>query len=572
VFHFESLLGQRYLQRSRSRPKIFWVGLISLGLSILIMFSSSYLKLIANPIAYGWHQSWWLRWLGNDVFEIEYALVQISYIGQIIGLAGIIINVLVLLFGMLNWRFTTFSAFSTFMIATGVTEVLLVLGVMNGFQGYLRNKLVDAHAHISIEPLAAQEGLSNYQSLLQKARQVDGVLGVSPVLITEVMLRAPDQELTAAAQLIGVNPSVVNDTIPINKFLNNGCGCLSYLKNPQPINLVKLEDFSDTSLQGFCKLKCSDLTTQKTLDQQDQILTGSLDKKEQSPNQEMSGSPHSSTSPLIFIPPPQAQKPTPSLLLGVNLRYTLGLMPGQTVEVISPMGDIGPQGPMPKLRDFRVAGWLNAGLVDVDSHQIYAYLPEVQKFLGMTDQISEIRIRVASIDVARQVRDRLIQVMGPQVRVRDWQERNQSLFSALQLERIAMFLVLTINILLAAFSITSTLVMTLIERRREIAILSAMGAEPKSIHRIFVYQGLSAGIIGSILGVITGGSACWIVATMGLPLNTEEIYYISAIPVSVNVSDVLAIVSVALSVSLISTLYPAYYASKIKPLEGLKGR
>jgi lipoprotein-releasing system permease protein len=472
---------------------------------------------------------------------------------------------------MLNWRFTTFSAFSTFMIATGVTEVLLVLGVMNGFQGYLRNKLVDAHAHISIEPLAGQEGLAHYRSLLKKARQVDGVLGASPVLITEVMLRAPDQELTAAAQLIGIDPSVVNDTIPINKFLKNGCGCLSYLANPKPINLVKLEDFSDSSLQGFCKLECSEASSQKMIVTQDHPTKGSLDQGS-IPNLDVSTTASPSVSPLIFIPPPKVQKPTPSLLLGVNLRYTLGLMPGQTIEVISPMGDIGPQGPMPKLRDFRVAGWLNAGLVDVDSHQIYAYLPEVQKFLGMNHQVSEIRIRVASIDVARQVRDRLINAMGPQVRVRDWQERNQSLFSALQLERIAMFLVLTINILLAAFSITSTLVMTLIERRREIAILSAMGAEPKSIHRIFVYQGLSAGIIGSILGTVIGGTACWIVATMGLPLNTEEIYYISAIPVSVNIGDVLAIVSVALSVSLISTLYPAYYASKIKPLEGLKGR
>ena len=99
-----------------------------------------------------------------------------------------------------------------------------------------------------------------------------------------------------------------------------------------------------------------------------------------------------------------------------------------------------------------------------------------------------------------------------------------------------------------------------------------MGAEAKSIHKIFVYQGLSAGIIGSVLGAVVGGGACWIIATMGLPLNTEEIYYISAIPVRVNLSDVIAIVSVALSVSLISTLYPAYYASKTKPLEGLKGR
>ena len=135
-----------------------------------------------------------------------------------------------------------------------------------------------------------------------------------------------------------------------------------------------------------------------------------------------------------------------------------------------------------------------------------------------------------------------------------------------------MFLVLTINILLAAFSIMSTLVMNLIERKREIAILRAMGAEAYSMRRIFISQGLTAGVVGSLLGVLIGGGACALLAYFGLPLKVEEVYNIPSIPVQVRPSDLIAIVAVALGVSLVSTIYPAMYAAKIQPIEGVKGR
>jgi lipoprotein-releasing system permease protein len=227
---------------------------------------------------------------------------------------------------------------------------------------------------------------------------------------------------------------------------------------------------------------------------------------------------------------------------------------------------------LPKIKTFRVGGWVTSGLVDVDSHLAYGHLKELQRFSGVGDVVNEIRVRTPSIHDARTVRNRLRTRFGDQVRIRDWQERNQGLFSALKLERVAMFLVLTINILLAAFSIISTLVMTLIERRREIAILNAMGTPRRSLVSIFVHQGLFTGLIGSYLGTMIGVGSCIAIRSMGLPLKAEEIYYIESIPVDVHALDVGLIVCVALSVSLLSTLYPAYFASKIKPVEGLKGR
>jgi lipoprotein-releasing system permease protein len=211
-------------------------------------------------------------------------------------------------------------------------------------------------------------------------------------------------------------------------------------------------------------------------------------------------------------------------------------------------------------------------LVEIDGQQAYSSLKAVQRFLGVGDVINEIRVKAESIEAARGLRDRIQKQLGHQVTVIDWQERNKNLFNALQLERIAMFLVLTINILLAAFSITSTLVMSLIERRREISILRAIGAESKSMRWIFISQGLTAGAVGSILGVFIGGTACALLATFGLPLNAEEVYYISSIPVEVRAYDLMAILLVALGVSALSTIYPAYYAAKIQPVEGIKGQ
>lgn len=502
--------------------------------------------------------TWWLgsAETGGDWdtarYGVQYLIEQSSQIAQGIGLAGTIIGVCVALFGGLYWFMTTFSAFSTFMIAMGVAEVILVLGVMNGFQGYLRSKLIDANAHITIEPPEGVRWLEGYQTLADQARRVEGVLGVSPTITTEVMLRVPSQDLSAATRLMGIDGRDIDQTIQLTHFVQEGCGCLETLEIPEHVENYMLKT-PFPSVQSFCELPCPSVPP----------ALASKPIEEPKPSAPMA---------LMAIPAPSQPKARPTLLLGVHLRYTLGLTPGQRVDVISPLGDIGPNGPIPRLKPYSLGGWVTSGLADVDAHQAYASLKETQKFMGVGDVVSELRVRVANVEVAREIRDRLQTHLGTVVKVRDWREKNNSLFSALQLERIAMFLVLTINILLAAFSITSTLIMTLIERRREIAILLAMGARRRSIVHIFMAQGLTTGVLGSVLGTAIGGGSCLLIALLGLPLNAEEIYYISSIPVEVKLFDVVAIVSVAIGVSLASTVYPAYYASKIRPVEGLKGR
>ncbi len=562
---FEALLGRRYLMRAHRRPRVWYIGLAVLALGSLMAISAGAIQ--SNP-SWAGALTKAFNLGGGDPLYAQAHLAQLSQVIQGLGLGFVVIGVSVSLFGFLVWWMTTFSAFSTFMIATGVAEVLLVLGVMNGFQGYLRSKLIDAHAHVSVLPLQGEEWLTNYRALSDEVSSISGTEGVSPVLNTEVMLRVPSQDVTAAARLMGIDSQNIDQTVKLSKFLSEGCGCLSTLVDPKPFNQLFASD--PLASMSYCSKGCPE-TDQSSL-QIDADSMGNRNIKGEGSRDRGQVQGASSQGLMMALPRPKRASVTPSLILGVHLRYNLGLSLGQPIEIISPLGDIGPHGPMPKVKPFQLTGWVTSGLVEIDSQQVYASLADAQRFIGVGDVVNELRVRAKSIEDARGLRDRLRVALKGRAQVIDWRERNKNLFSALQLERIAMFLVLTINILLAAFSITSTLVMNLIERRREISILRAIGAESRSMRWIFISQGLTAGGVGSLLGVLIGGSACALLASFGLPLNAEEVYYISSIPVEVKAYDLIAILFVAISVSALSTIYPAIYAARIQPVEGIKGQ
>ena len=250
------------------------------------------------------------------------------------------------------------------------------------------------------------------------------------------------------------------------------------------------------------------------------------------------------------------------------MKKNLSVNLGEKLTAISPFGELGPTGPIPKKQVFQVSGWFSSGMLEYDSHMVYVDLKEVQRFLGLDNVVNQIQIKAEDIEQSAQVAATLQTTLGHRYLVTDWRQRDQRLFSALQLEKVAMFVVLGINIILAAFSIVSTLVMTILERRKEVAIFSAMGATQASIFRIFLTQGAYIGLIGALLGALIGGGLSLGLQKLGLPLN-QEVYYISAVPVSIEGVDVLIIIGVALLVSILSTVYPARLAAKINTIEGL---
>ena len=258
----------------------------------------------------------------------------------------------------------------------------------------------------------------------------------------------------------------------------------------------------------------------------------------------------------------------PGIILGKELAGRLGAFLGSSVTAISPTGDIGPMGIVPKLKKFTVVGIFDSGMYEYDSSLAYIPLGEAQKLLDYGDAVNGIEVKVDDIfrsgQIARDITARLDFPYG----ARDWKEMNKSLFSALQLEKIMMFIILVLIILVASFNIVSTLTMIVVEKGREIAILKAMGATPAKIMRIFMVEGLVIGLAGVALGIPLGYLASWLIQEFyTLP---GDVYYISRIPVKLLWTDVASVSIAALAISLFATIYPSWRASKLEPVEALR--
>lgn len=258
----------------------------------------------------------------------------------------------------------------------------------------------------------------------------------------------------------------------------------------------------------------------------------------------------------------------PGIILGSELARHLTVSLGDTISVVSPMGRIGPLGMIPRFRRFAVVGVFDSGMYEYDSKLAYISISEAQEFFETRDVVSAVAVRVDNIFNAREIARRIEFSLGPSFWARDWIEMNRNLFSALKLEKIVMFIILILIVLVAAFNIIGTLTMVVIEKAREIAILKAMGATRQGIMRIFIIQGIIIGVVGTVIGIPLGyGISLLIQNFYALP---ADVYYISHIPVKSRMSDLILVSFSAIGISLLSTLYPSWQAAKLDPVEALR--
>ncbi|MBI5039205.1 MAG: lipoprotein-releasing ABC transporter permease subunit [Nitrospirae bacterium] len=258
----------------------------------------------------------------------------------------------------------------------------------------------------------------------------------------------------------------------------------------------------------------------------------------------------------------------PGIVLGAELSKHLSVGIGDMINMVSPTGKIGPMGMIPKFRKFAVVGIFDSGMYEYDSKLAYLSIPEAQDFFGTGDVASAIAVRVDNIFAAKETARRIELSLGTSFWARDWMEMNRNLFSALQLEKIVMFIILILIVLVASFNIIGTLTMIVIEKSSEIAILKAMGATRQGIMSIFIVQGIIIGVIGTVIGVPLGyGISLLIQHFYTLP---ADVYYISHIPARTRISDLLLVASSAIGISLLSTLYPSWQAAKLDPVEALR--
>jgi lipoprotein-releasing system permease protein len=260
----------------------------------------------------------------------------------------------------------------------------------------------------------------------------------------------------------------------------------------------------------------------------------------------------------------------PAIIVGRELSKSLGARPGDTVTVVSPLGKLTPLGRVPQSRTFMVTAIFDSGMYEYDATMVYVSLKEAQDFLGMENLVTGIEVRVTDIYKADRIGEAVSKKLGYPYWTKDWQQMNRSLVSALKLEKLTMFVILTMIVLVGALNIISTLVMVVMEKTRDVAILRTMGATGKSIMLIFMFQGLLVGVVGTLAGLASGLGLCRLLAKYQFIRLPADIYYISTLPVRVEMNDVIFVTVAAVLISFLATLYPSWHASRVNPVEALR--
>lgn len=260
----------------------------------------------------------------------------------------------------------------------------------------------------------------------------------------------------------------------------------------------------------------------------------------------------------------------PAILLGVELARTLGVVPGDAVTVISPKGALTAVGLVPKMRRFAVAGTVELGMYEYDASVAYLALPAAQEFAGLGARVTGIEVKLADPFDARRLGGAVARRLGAGYWVRDWMEMNKNFFAALQLEKLALFVVVTIIVLVAAFAIIGHLVLLVAEKRKEIGILKAMGASNGSMTAVFFAVGMTIGVVGTVAGSLVGLALIWAQNTYRIIRLAGDVYQIDYLLMKLTWTDLLLVVGAALVLSFLATILPARRAGALVPVDVLR--
>jgi len=263
-------------------------------------------------------------------------------------------------------------------------------------------------------------------------------------------------------------------------------------------------------------------------------------------------------------------KDLPGVILGKELAANLGVYAGDLVEVLVPGGNISPMGAFPGVARFHVAGLVESGMYEYDSSFAYVSLEEAGRLTGLAGSATGIEVKVDDIYQAGQIARKIREELGYPYFAKDWMQSNRNLFSALKLEKVVMFIILALIVMVAAFNIISTLIMVVMDKTKDIAVLMTLGATRKMIRKIFALEGLLIGVTGTFVGTILGGLLCYLLHRYQFIRLPSDVYYISTLPVALSPGILILVGVSSILICFLATLYPSRQASLVDPAEAIR--
>jgi lipoprotein-releasing system permease protein len=452
---------------------------------------------------------------------------------------------------------TVISVLSICGVAVSSCALCSVVSIMGGFGQDLKRKILGNNAHITVDRAGRQGGIENWEAALEAVRRVPGVAAATPVVAGEAM--ASSNASTAGVLMRGIEPDGIGDVIDLAK--NIEFGRLEYLVNEEKLGRLPPDEPIGLGLEG--------------------------QGYRRAPPRRDDGLEALDPAVREVLRDAPAAAALPGVVIGRELSRTLHVLVGDEVTFISPLGDLGPMGVLPRSRRFRVAAIFYSGMYEYDTTHVYVRQDVAQKFFDLKGRVTHIDVRAVEAETT----DALLAPIGEAIararaaapregpagkapapddlRVRDWREMNKNLFSALKLERIATFVILSVAIAVASFCIICTLLLMVTEKGKEIAILKAIGASDHAVRAVFMAEGVLIGAIGTTFGVATGVATCLGLKWFGVRLD-PDVYYIDRLPVATNASDYALVAACALLICTLATVYPAGAASRLRPVDGLR--
>ncbi len=404
------------------------------------------------------------------------------------------------------------SVISIIGVALGVMALITVISVMGGFEEHWRSKLLGINSHVVVRNHTG--AFSDYREIINKLKEIKLEKKMSENFWDRISFKKPEKDI------VGITPMIY-----IQGLLSGGGSVSGVI-----IRGIEPETYSKVAEPGL-------------------TIAG-----------------HG----ISGLGKDNAKNSLPSIILGVELAKNLNVSVGQNVQLILPTGTITPVGMMPKIRGFKVAGTISSGVYDYDASLAFIDLHDAQKLLGIGDMVQGIELKVADIYSSNLIVNIIREKLPGEFWATDWQKMSRNLFSALKLEKLGLFIVLTLIVLVAAFNIISTLIMMVMEKAEDIAVLKALGANDNQILRIFMLNGSIIGFLGTFIGVLGGIGLCALLKKYKFIEIPADVYFTDKIPVLLNPADVVIIALSAIIICFLATIYPSRQAARIKPSEILR--